>query len=150
MEAELPPVYTIKKNNQRFSKLLEQTEQDHLEIVPQEAIALISRIPYRDVWFELTKRKKLHVATYDLDRALTTTAKKSMTKEASYPFLQSLGYTRVIPDRTMYLEEFENMKGEFLVEIPKHHTFIKNGVIYDTFDCSRAYRKNTKVICYWY
>lgn len=111
------------------------------------AIAIATNKPYSEVYnalFELSKEyantKYGRVARRIQERGHSP--RNGSFKEVYRPFLLSLGW-KWIPTMhigsgcTVHLKAEELPTGRLIVKVSKHLTAVVNGVLHDTYDCSR-------------
>lgn len=114
------------------------------------SISIFTEIPYKEIWRELTIRKKKYYATFNLNKALRTDARESMPVNVSDNFVGELGFIKISTEHgSVHLNDFENRKGTFLVRIRRHITVIINGVIHDSYNCANQSSRKTQVLAYW-
>ncbi len=125
------------------------------------AMAIAMDRDYMDVYKELSQRQKAYClaqvrkcersrprhARYWERRAKRSSARNGMLHQISRPYLKELGwemtsgYTRI--------EDFPE-KGTFLICQKGHMATIKDGVLYDKFDCRRyPGRRSSRVLAYF-
>ena len=122
------------------------------------AIANATGIDYKEVYDSLNKLaksertgKRKRIVSNSRSGVYSTTARK---------YLESLGWVWK-PTMTIgsgcrvHLREDELPSGNLIVNVSKHYTCVKDGVLYDTYDCTRDgnrcvygyyYKPKTKVI----
>ena len=80
---------------------------------------------------------------YDaLSKAQGKSARNGTRKTASQKYLGSIGWKfyptmHIGSGCTVHPEDFSGKKGTFILQLSKHLTCVRNGVLVDTFDCSR-------------
>lgn len=80
---------------------------------------------------------------YDLLSEKGKSARNGVSKDKSRKLLKEMGWTwhptmTIGSGCKVHLKEDELPKGVLIVSVSKHLTCIKDGVIYDTYDCSRG------------
>ncbi len=115
------------------------------------AIAIITEKPYQEVYEiinTLSKEEKLTGR-----KKKRSTARTGVFRKTYHDYLKSLGYIWVATmgigtGCKIHLRKEELPNGHLLVKISKHLTAIIDGVLYDTYDCSR--NENRCVYGYYY
>lgn len=115
------------------------------------AIAIATGKPYREVYDALWAGNKDYASTRRgrVARKIAsgrgrsgTTPRNGVFKEVSKPYLQSLGW-RFTPTMhigsgcKVHLRADELPKGRLIVKVSRHMVAVIDGVIHDTYDCSR-------------
>ncbi len=105
------------------------------------AIAIATSQPYQEVYNALN-------VLCDLRRALPyrpgrkSSARTGVPRRIYEPYLWSLGWRwtptmQIGSGCRVHLKAEELPAGRLIVRVSKHHVAVINGVIHDTFDCSR-------------
>lgn len=111
------------------------------------SIAIVSGLPYQKVYDDLkfaniqyaeTKRTKVAKAI----KKQGTTARNGVYKQVYRPYLESLGFKFVSTmgigtGCKVHLSSEELPKGKIIARVSKHLCAVIDGVIQDTYDCSR-------------
>ena len=96
------------------------------------SIVMATGMDYDEVWSHFTKQKR----SKGNKRG---TASNGVEHVVAKRFLQSLGWRyNPCPLDTKFV--LGNLPAECIVNIPGHYTYVKNGIVYDTYDC-RGKRK---------
>ena len=111
------------------------------------AIAIATDLPYDKVYYDLAeanreyaKGKRNYVAKYIQKRG--STARNGVYKQVFRPYIESLGF-KFVPTMsigsgcTVHLKANELPSGKIICSVSKHLVAVIDGVIQDTFDCSR-------------
>ena len=104
------------------------------------AIAIVTGIPYKEVYDSINKLGKTERITKT--KTSKSTARNGVYKSTYDKYIKLLGYTWI---PTMFigsgckfhLKPDELPSGRLIVCVSKHITAVIDGVIYDTYDCSR-------------
>lgn len=96
------------------------------------AIAIATKIDYKVVYNEISKLQ-----------GKGKSPRTGVNRDIYEPYLKSLGYEwfpkmKVGQGCKTHLNKRELPGGILIVKIAKHLTTVKNGTIYDTFDCSKS------------
>ena len=96
------------------------------------SIVIATDLSYYTVWQYFTDHKRDNGNKRG-------TANNGVQHSTAKKYLQSLGWTyTVCPPNTKFIAD--NLPPECIVNIPGHYTYVKNGIVYDTYDC-RGKRK---------
>ena len=104
------------------------------------AIANATGIDYKEVYDALNQIAKSERKTKR--KRSTSNSRNGVYKDTFKKYLESKGY-KFTPCMTIgsgckvHLKSDELPKGTLIVSVSKHLTCVKDGVIYDTYDCSR-------------
>jgi hypothetical protein len=113
------------------------------------AISNATGIPYQQIYSELTTLAKTHVRNKrdKVARALKRKASKT-PRDGAYrkiyeAYLNSIGWKWVAvmgigTDCTMHVRKDELPQGTLILRLSKHLTCVKDGILVDTYDCSRG------------
>ena len=101
------------------------------------AIAIATGKPYKEVYNDLFTRAKEYSKTRRNKIAKSiqkygATPRNGMWKEIYRPYLESLGWKYKVGN--VKLNEFP--AGTYICSVRKHLTVVKDGELYDTWDCS--------------
>jgi hypothetical protein len=121
------------------------------------AIAIASGKDYKEVYQELRERNKQYANNSRSLKAKKLRIKGSTPRNGNYKevygkYIEDLGFKWVTcmkigqGVRTHVAEE-ELPKGTLILRLSRHIACVKDGVLYDTFDCSEA--GNRAVYGYW-
>lgn len=115
------------------------------------AIANATGMDYKVVYDELNRRCKA-TRLPKRRRTQSSSARNGVYKKTYSKYLESLGWkwtpTMLIGQGCkVHLEEDELPKGTLIVRLSRHLTCVKDGVLYDTYDCTRD--GNRCVYGYW-
>jgi hypothetical protein len=97
------------------------------------AIVMATGLDYQEVWDELTRRKQG-------PGNKRGTASSGMPHVVSCEYLKELGWTYVSFDQGEKFT-YENLPEECIVNLPGHYTYVKRGIVYDTYDCRGKRRR---------
>ena len=105
------------------------------------AIANATGMDYKVVYDELNRRCK-ETRLPKRRRTKSSSARNGAYKKTYTKYIESLGWkwtpTMLIGQGCkVHLEEDELPKGTLIVRLSRHLTCVKDGVLYDTYDCSR-------------
>jgi hypothetical protein len=115
------------------------------------AIAIATGLPYRDVYDELHRRNYNYACEHD-DRVAEridegngrrgTTPRNGIFREVYQPYLKELGWRwmptiKIGSGCKVYLCAGELPSGRIVARLSKHLVAVIDGVIHDTYDCSR-------------
>lgn len=105
------------------------------------AIANATGMDYKVVYDELNRRCK-ETRLPNRRRTQSSSARNGVYKKTYSKYLESLGWkwtpTMLIGQGCkVHLEEDELPKGTLIVRLSRHLTCVKDGLLYDTYDCSR-------------
>lgn len=105
------------------------------------AIANATGMDYKVVYDELNRRCK-ETRLPKRRRTQSSSARNGVYKKTFSKYLESLGWkwtpTMLIGQGCkVHLAEDELPKGTLIVSVSRHLTCVKDGVLYDTYDCSR-------------
>lgn len=120
------------------------------------AIAHATGIDYKEVYDNLNKLAKKE----RLGKHKISNSRSGVRRTTARKYLESLGWVwkptmRIGQGCAVHLREDELPKGNLIVSVSKHFTCVKDGVLYDTYDCTRGgtrcvygyfYYPNPKVI----
>lgn len=113
------------------------------------AIAIVSGLPYREIYDELFKRareygeaRRCRVARQIQKNKGKASPRTGMWKEIYKPYLAELGFKwtptmGVGTGCTVHLKKDELPDGKLIVKVSRHLTAVIDGKINDTHDCSR-------------
>lgn len=111
------------------------------------AIAIASGKPYQEVYDALTWNQQEYSERHRgrVSRAIKSgkrTARTGVFKEAYIPYLESLGFSwtptmQIGSGCKVHLKADELPKGNLVVRVSKHLVAVIDGVINDTWDCSK-------------
>jgi hypothetical protein len=108
------------------------------------SIAIITGKPYQEVYDAINDISKTERITKR--KKTKSTARNGVYKTTYDKYIKSLGYTW-IPTMfigvgcKVHLNADELPSGRLIVSVSKHMTAVIDGVIYDTFNCSRVGRR---------
>src|SRR3990167_322535 len=103
------------------------------------AIAIVTEKPYQEVYDEINLQKDSMKQT---KRIRGSNSRNGVKPRVYQEYLKKLGY-KWIPTILIgqgckvHLKDGELPMGRFIVRLSKHLTSVIDGVIHDTFDCSR-------------
>lgn len=111
------------------------------------AIAITTGLPYQEVYDSLKRFNEIHMREHN-DRTAKrlekkgTTPRDGVSRKVYELYLGTLGYVftptmSIGSGCKVHLREDELPKGNIIVRLSKHLAAVKEGVLYDTFDCSR-------------
>ena len=120
------------------------------------AIAHATGIDYKEVYDSLNKLAKKE----RLGKRKISNSRSGVRRTTARKYLESLGWvwkpTMTIGSGcSVHLDENELPSGNLIVSVSKHFTCVKDGVLYDTYDCTRGgnrcvygyfYKPKTKVL----
>lgn len=114
------------------------------------AIANATGKDYKEVYDALNKLAKSERT--GKRKKSTSSSRDGVYKETFKKYLEQIGWVwhptmKIGSGCTVHLDESELPNGVLIVSVSKHLTCVKNGVIYDTYDCSRE--GNRCVYGYW-
>lgn len=108
------------------------------------AIAIATEQDYQEVYDELTRRMKLRFETCQkrVQKKYKGTARNGVHRDIYEPYLEELGWTwtptmEVGKGCQVHLKAEELPEGRLIVRVTKHVCAVIDGVIHDTYDCSR-------------
>ena len=115
------------------------------------AIAIVTGIPYREVYNNLNELNKemgywnshkLKKTVYGNTYVKKSSARTGVQRKVFDKYLKSLGYEWVPTMKIgigckIHLRKNELPKGKLIIRVSKHLTAMIDSVINDTFDCSR-------------
>ena len=110
------------------------------------AISIATEVPYSEVYEELSRRQKHFAETHRSAKARRLRKKPSardgVCREGYQPYLSELGYEWVPTMKIgsgckVHLCGDELPTGRIIVRLSRHLAAVVNGVIQDTYDCSR-------------
>ena len=111
------------------------------------AIVIASGMDYQQVYDDLSVSNKAAYATWEKRKKTTAkrkvrTARNGVLKEASRPYLENLGWkwtpTMLIGQGCkVHLNPKELPAGRLIVSISRHLVAVIDGVVHDTYDCTR-------------
>jgi len=111
------------------------------------SISIITGLPYQEVYDELFSRSK--VFAKGRSKAAKNLAKRGCSprngvlKKVYEAYLKELGYVwfptmHIGKGCKVHLRDDELPKGRIIVRVSKHLTSVIDGVLHDTYDCSRG------------
>lgn len=111
------------------------------------AIAIAANLPYQKVYFDLKHNNTIYSESRR-DRIAKILQKKGTSsrngnfKQVYHNYILSLGFNWVPTMKIgqgckIHLRENELPTGTLIVKVSRHLTAVINGVIHDTYDCSR-------------
>ena len=118
------------------------------------AIANATGRDYKEVYDALNALAKSTKNTHK-GKKLKSSARDGMYKKVYHKYLTSIGWVRCVTCKVgegvkMHLRAEELPKGNLIVEIARHLTNVRDGIIYDTYDCSdNGYTDKRAVYAYW-
>ncbi len=122
------------------------------------AIANATGKDYKEVYDALNAIAKSTKNTYKGEQ-LKSSSRNGVHKKVYHKYLTSLGWVKHVTcgigeGVKMHLNENELPSGNLIVEIARHLTNVRDGVIYDTYNCSEKYitedgYKSRAVYAYW-
>lgn len=110
------------------------------------SIAIITKISYKEVYEELFKRAKIfsngRCKVAKNIKKFGASPRNGVHKIIYKKYLKDLGYEWIPTMKfgngcKIHLKKEELPDGRIIVSLSKHLTAVINGVIYDTYDCSR-------------
>lgn len=109
------------------------------------AIAIATGKDYKEVYDDIARlNKEMKLSKKEKEFALKHTPRNGVLKKVSKEYLTRLGW-QWIPCMgigtgcTMHLSAHDfPTSGTYIVQVSSHLTCVKDGVIHDTFDCSRG------------
>lgn len=111
------------------------------------AIAIAAEKPYQEVYEALTWNQQEYAERHRgrVARAIKSgkrTARTGVFREAYQPYLESLGFTWVPTMQIgqgckVHLRGDELPRGRLVVAVSRHLCAVIDGVLHDTYDCSR-------------
>jgi len=110
------------------------------------SIAIVAKLPYKEVYNELFERAKAfsrrRSKVAKMIREKGASPRNGVYKEVYKEYLSELGFKwvptmKVGAGCTVHLRKEELPGGRLLVFVSRHLTAFVNGVIHDTYDCSR-------------
>lgn len=108
------------------------------------AIAIAAEVPYRQVYDDLkgigenyTSIKRTKIA-----KTMKASPRNGVHRPVYQPYIQSLGFIwhptmHVGSGCVVHLKEDELPEGRLIVSLSRHMCAVIDGVLYDTFDCTR-------------
>jgi hypothetical protein len=112
------------------------------------AIAIATHKPYREVYAALRDRNRDYASTRrgrvaERLQERGASPRDGVFREVSRPYLEELGWTwtptmKIGAGCTVHLRADELPRGRLIVKCSRHLVAVIDGVIHDTFDCSRA------------
>ncbi len=104
------------------------------------AIAIATGIPYHEVYDAINAAGSIERITKR--RRRRSSARTGVHKDTSRQFLKDLGWTwhptmKIGSGCTVHLRSEELPSGRLIVQVSKHVVAVIDGVIHDTYDCSR-------------
>lgn len=98
------------------------------------AIAIVTEKPYREVYRDLSRRMA--------DHGFPRSARNGVHKQVYEPYLEELGFKWVSTmwqgsGITVHVHEDELPSGRLILRLSRHVTAVIDGVLHDTYDCSR-------------
>ena len=112
------------------------------------SIAIVTGLPYQQIYDELYKLNKEFRVTSNTKLAKSLRQKNDSPRTGTHrvvlkKYLKELGWNWtptmfVGKGCKVHLKKNELPKGTLIVSCSKHITVIKDGVLYDTYDCSRS------------
>jgi hypothetical protein len=115
------------------------------------AIASATGIDYKEVYDSLNKLAK-EERTSKRKKSISN-ARSGVYKSTADKYLKSLGWKwhacmTIGSGCQVHVDENELPSGNLVLNLSRHFTCVKNGVLYDTYDCSRD---GTRCVYgYWY
>jgi hypothetical protein len=113
------------------------------------SIAIITQIPYKEVYDALNRlsedkklgSKKVKTA-YGTSYVKVSASRTGVMRKVYDEYLKSLGYKWVATmgigtGCKMHLREEELPEGRLIVRVSKHVTAVIDGILHDSYDCSR-------------
>ena len=113
------------------------------------AIAIATNKPYKEVYDTINKIAKDERIT---KRGIKSNSRTGVSRKTCNTYLEGLGWRwtatmHIGQGCKVHLRNNELPSGKLIVRLSKHLTAVVNGVIQDTFDCSR---KGTRCVYgYW-
>lgn len=108
------------------------------------AIAIATGQDYKQVYEEVSKRSKLETAKQlkKHRNGKRSSARNGVFKETWKKYLDDLGWKKHSTSGgrkgvSCHLNDSELPKGTLIVQIAKHLTCVKDGILHDTYDCSK-------------
>lgn len=115
-----------------FSYLNLNPQQKRVRDCVKRAISFVSGLPYEQVAKELNELKKeTKSKVFNDNKNWKEYISRKGWKKLSFP--SEKGKARMNGER--FCEQFQ--QGTYLLQMARHLTAIKDGVIYDTWDCSQ-------------
>jgi hypothetical protein len=122
------------------------------------AIAIASGKDYKEVYDELARRMKAYAGkswsrtAKRMKKEGRTTPRNGVNKQAYEPYLKELGFEwiptmKIGSGMQVHVREDELPEGTLILRLSRHLTCVKDGVLYDTYDCSREGTRG--VYGYW-
>lgn len=105
------------------------------------AISIATGHPYREVYDALNRLGETHERKGKRKRG-TSNARTGVYKQTIRRYMESIGW-RWVPTMTIgsgckvHLKSDELPSGRLVVNLSKHSTAVMDGVLHDTYDCSR-------------
>lgn len=122
------------------------------------AIAIASGKDYMEVYDDLSVRMKDFIGTSwsrtakKMQQKGMTTPRNGVNKKVYEPYIKELGFRWVScmgigTGMTVHVREDELPKGNLILRLSRHLACVKDGVLHDTYDCSREGTRG--VYGYW-
>lgn len=108
------------------------------------AICIATNKPYQEVYDAIHEANKNFVSsTRKKLKSKTTSPRSGAHKDAYRPYLESLGFKwtptmKIGSGCTTHLKKEELPSGIIIAKVSKHLVCVVDGIINDTYDCSRA------------
>ena len=106
------------------------------------AIAIAAQLPYQEVYAALSEGSKNQRVTKHSPRKASARNGVSVKRKWFKEYMSAQGWVYV-PTMTIgsgcrvHLRSDELPQGRLVVQVSKHYTAVIDGVIHDTYDCSR-------------
>ncbi len=104
------------------------------------AFAIATGKPYKEVYDDinaLAKKERRGKRKRGISNARTGVYKNTAMKLAKQYGLTWVPVMKIGTGCTMHMKEDELPKGTLVVSLSKHYACVKDGVLYDTYDCTR-------------
>jgi hypothetical protein len=97
------------------------------------SIVMATGEEYETVWNALTEQKQ------GISKRKRGTADTGVNHFSAWKYIRTLGWKYVeCPTGTKFT--YDSLPSECIASIPGHYVYVKNGIVYDTYDC-RGKRK---------
>jgi len=102
------------------------------------AIAVATSKDYKDVYNDIFESQKLYAETHNnkTSRGINkygASPRRGVFKPVFRKYLEDMGWKYVSGNRTLDCDDFKN--GTFICSVRKHMTVVKEGTLYDSYDC---------------
>jgi hypothetical protein len=107
------------------------------------SIAIATEKPYQEVYSEIFELQKKYQSTRRKKSRGSASPREGVHKEVYHPYLLKLGFEwvscmQIGSGCKVHLKADELPSGVIIARVSKHLTTLIDGIIHDTFDCSRG------------